>query len=87
VPLPCPHPCNVYSHGRYAIATDLTYNNKKFFSGQKFGLVQAKLLTASIVHKFKILKTEKTSAKLSFAPATFLTIPNEQLWVKFEARK
>uniref|UniRef100_A0A1B6LYT0 Cytochrome P450 n=1 Tax=Graphocephala atropunctata TaxID=36148 RepID=A0A1B6LYT0_9HEMI len=56
--------------------------------GVRFAMAQVKLLVASIVSKYKILRCDKTPDRLTLSRGSmFLVVPNEKQWVHLEKRK
>lgn len=54
------------------------------FAGFRLGFIQVKLLLAHIVHKYRILPTDRLPARLTYDKKALLCVPYEQIFVRLE---
>lgn len=55
--------------------------------GNRFALMETKILIAYLVHKFRLKPTGKTKVPIEFSKKNFSLIPDDGLWVGLERRK
>ncbi|XP_076293516.1 cytochrome P450 9e2-like [Lasioglossum baleicum] len=55
--------------------------------GNRFALMETKILVANLVHRFNLKRTEKTMVPIVYSKQNFSIIPDEGIWIGLEKRE